>query len=134
MDLGQVGSELIANPLAQIVAAIASAATGWRIYKNQSSGDAVTRANDAANVNALATWKDLLEGERAARVIAEKRADDFADERNKAMEEVWAMKGQLKAMSDQLQAQTLQINQQTEKIAALQQQIAQLQERKDAST
>lgn len=122
MDVGTI-SDLAGNPLAQLAAAVLTLAGGWRLYRNQSSGDAVTRANDAANITALDTWKQLLEGERAARIKAEERADKFAGERNEAMQEVWEMRGQLKVMNDTLAEQTRELIQLREQVRLLQEKI-----------
>lgn len=122
MDVGTI-SDLAGNPLAQLAAAVLTLAGGWRLYKNQSSGDAVTRANDAANITALDTWKQLLEGERAARIKAEERADKFAGERNEAMQEVWEMRGQLKVMNDTIAEQTRELIQLREQVRLLQEKI-----------
>lgn len=139
MDVGQVGSELIANPLAQVIMAVAGAFTSYRIYKNQNSGDTVTRANDSANVTALAAWKELMDGERAARQQAEARADKFAGERNEAMEAVWEMRGQLKSMTEtmghqaeQLERQAEQLRAQSVELAFLRDQLKTLQKGNDA--
>jgi len=122
MDFGSL-SELAGNPLAQLAAGVLTLAGGWRLYRNQLSGDSVTRANDAANITALDTWKQLLEGERAARIKAEERADKFAGERNEAMQEVWEMRGQLKVMNETLAEQTRELVQLREQVRQLQEQI-----------
>jgi chromosome segregation ATPase len=122
MDVGSM-TDLAREPLAQLVAAALALAGGWRLYRNQTSGDAVTRANDAANITALDTWKQLLDGERAARVKAEERADKFAAERNEAMQEVWEMRGQLKVMNETIAAQTRELVQLRDQVRQLQEKI-----------
>lgn len=119
MDLG----ELANNPLAQVVAAILTVAGGYRYWRNQSSGDAKDRADSEGQIAALATWQALVEGERAARIKAEERADKFAAERNEAMQQVWEMRGQLKVMNDTLAAQTSELAQLREQVRQLKEQI-----------
>lgn len=119
MDLG----ELANNPLAQLTAGVLSLAGGWRIYRSQSIGDAKERADGQGQIAALDTWKQLLEGERAARIKAEERADKFAEERNTAMQEVWEMRGTLKAMNETLSTQTLELVHVREQLTKLQEQI-----------
>lgn len=121
MDL----NELAGNPFAQLVAAVLSLAGGYKYWRSQGSSDAKERADNDGQIAALATWQQLLESERAARIKAEERADKFAAERNEAMQQVWEMRGQLKAMSDNLAAQTAQI-------AGLQDQVRQLKEQINA--
>lgn len=122
MDAGTL-TDLASNPLAQIFAGVLSLAGAWRLYKNQSSGDAVTRASDAANLTGIETLKQLVESERAARTKAEERADKFAGERNEAMQEVWEMRGQLKVMNDTLSDQTRELVKLREQVRQLQEQI-----------
>lgn len=121
MDAGSL-TELALNPFAQLVAGVLTLAGGWRLYRNQSSGDAVTRASDAANLTGIETLKQLVESERAARSRAEERADKFAAERNEAMQEVWEMRGQLKVMNET-------IAEQTKELVQLREQVRQLQEK-----
>ena len=122
MDAGTL-TDLASNPLAQIFAGVLSLAGAWRLYKNQSSGDAVTRASDAANLTGIETLKQLVESERAARTKAEERADKFAGERNEAMQEVWEMRGQLKVMNETLSDQTRELVKLREQVRSLQEQI-----------
>lgn len=118
MDVG----DLAGNPLAQLAAAIVTIAGGYRIWRNQQAGDAKERADSDGQIAALETWKQLLEGERAARQRAEERADKFAAERNEAMQQVYEMKGQLKAMAETLNAQTNELQ-------ALREQVRELKEK-----
>ncbi|MDQ0068958.1 hypothetical protein J2W34_000732 [Variovorax boronicumulans] len=105
MDMGDIAG----NPIAQLAALILSVAGGYRVWRAQQPTEAKERADSEGQIAALATWQALLEGERAARVKAEERADKFAAERNQAMQELWEMKGQLKAMNETLTAQTLEL-------------------------
>lgn len=105
MDMG----DLAGNPIAQLAALVLSIAGGYRVWRAQQPTEAKERADSDGQIAALATWQALLEGERAARVKAEERADKFAAERNEALQELWEMKGQLKAMNETLTAQTLEL-------------------------
>jgi hypothetical protein len=105
MDMGDIAG----NPIAQLAALILSIAGGYRVWRAQQPTEAKERADSEGQIAALATWQALLEGERAARVKAEERADKFAAERNQALQELWEMKGQLKAMNETLTAQTIEL-------------------------
>ncbi|QRF56562.1 hypothetical protein [Variovorax paradoxus] len=117
MDIGDIAG----NPIAQLMFLILSAAGGYKVWRAQQPTEAKERADSEGQIAALGTWKELLEGERAARVKAEERADKFAAERNEAMQQVWEMRGQLKAMNEALTAQTSEL-------ASLRDQVRQLKE------
>ncbi|ATA53929.1 MULTISPECIES: hypothetical protein [Variovorax] len=117
MDMGDIAG----NPIAQLAFLILSAAGGYQVWRKQQPTDAKERADSEGQIAALGTWKELLEGERAARVKAEERADKFAAERNEALKELWEMRGQLKAMNETLAAQTTEL-------ASLRDQVRQLKE------
>ncbi|RSZ40254.1 hypothetical protein EJO66_08970 [Variovorax beijingensis] len=117
MDMGDIAG----NPIAQLAFLILSAAGGYQVWRKQQPTDAKERADSEGQIAALGTWKELLEGERAARLKAEERADKFAAERNEALKELWEMKGQLKAMNETLAAQTAEL-------ASLRDQVRQLKE------
>lgn len=116
-------TDIANSPLAQLAAAVLTLAGGWRLWRSQSLGDAKESADSKGQIAALDTWKDLLEGERAARKLAEERADKFAAERNEAMQQVWEMKGQLKVMNDTIVEQTRELVQLREQMRQLQEQI-----------
>jgi hypothetical protein len=105
MDVGDIAG----NPIAQLAFLILSAAGGYKVWRAQQPTEAKERADSEGQIAALATWQQLLEGERAARVKAEERADKFAAERNQALQELWEMKGQFKVMSESLAAQALEL-------------------------
>lgn len=117
MDMGDIAG----NPIAQLAFLILSAAGGYQVWRKQQPTDAKERADSEGQIAALGTWKELLEGERAARLKAEERADKFAAERNEALKELWEMKGQLRAMNETLAAQTSEL-------ASLRDQVRQLKE------
>jgi len=119
MDMGDIAG----NPIAQLAALILSIAGGYRVWRSQQPTDAKERADSSGQIAALATWKELLEGERAARVRAEERADKFAAERNEALEQVWEMKGRFEAMNETLAAQTAELGILREQVRQLKEQI-----------
>lgn len=117
MDMGDIAG----NPIAQLAFLILSAAGGYQVWRKQQPTEAKERADSEGQIAALGTWKELLEGERAARLKAEERADKFAAERNEALKELWEMRGQLRAMNETLAAQTAELS-------ALRDQVRQLKE------
>jgi len=119
MDMGDIAS----NPIAQLAFLILSAAGGYQVWRKQQPTEAKERADSSGQIAALATWQALLEGERAARIKAEERADKFAAERNEALQEVWEMKGQLKAMNETLAAQTAEVSSLRDQVRQLKEQI-----------
>jgi uncharacterized coiled-coil DUF342 family protein len=119
MDMGDIAG----NPIAQLAALILSIAGGYRVWRSQQPTDAKERADSSGQIAALATWKELLEGERAARVRAEERADKFAAERNEALEQVWEMRGRFEAMNETLAAQTAELGILREQVRQLKEQI-----------
>ncbi|MDM0007202.1 hypothetical protein QTI51_17300 [Variovorax sp. J22G73] len=119
MDMG----DLAGNPIAQLAALVLSIAGGYRVWRAQQPTEAKERADSDGQIAALATWQALLEGERAARVKAEERADKFAAERNEALQQVWEMRGQLKAMNDTLTAQTTELGLLRDQLRQLKEQI-----------
>ncbi|CAA2107084.1 hypothetical protein [Variovorax paradoxus] len=119
MDMGDIAG----NPIAQLAFLVLSAAGGYKVWRAQQPTEAKERADSSGQIAALATWKELLEGERAARVKAEERADKFAAERNEALEQVWEMKGQLKAMNENLATHMAELGSLRDQVRQLQEQI-----------
>ena len=119
MDMGDIAG----NPIAQLAALILSIAGGYRVWRSQQPTDAKERADSSGQIAALATWKELLEGERSARMRAEERADKFAAERNEALEQVWEMRGRFEAMNETLAAQTAELGILREQVRQLKEQI-----------
>jgi hypothetical protein len=119
MDMGDIAG----NPIAQLAFLILSAAGGYQVWRKQQPTDAKERADSEGQIAALGTWKELLEGERAARLKAEERADKFAAERNEALQELWEMKGQLKAMNETLAAQTAELSSLRDQVRQLKEQL-----------
>jgi len=119
MDMGDIAG----NPIAQLAFLILSAAGGYQVWRKQQPTDAKERADSEGQIAALGTWKELLEGERAARLKARERADKFAAERNEALKELWEMKGQLKAMNETLAAQTAELSSLRDQVRQLKEQL-----------
>ena len=119
MDMGDIAG----NPIAQLAFLILSAAGGYQVWRKQQPTDAKERADSEGQIAALGTWKELLEGERAARLKAEERADKFAAERNEALKELWEMKGQLRVMNETLAAQTAELSSLRAQVRQLKEQL-----------
>jgi uncharacterized coiled-coil DUF342 family protein len=124
MDMGDIAS----NPIAQLAFLILSAAGGYQVWRKQQPNDAKERADSEGQIAALGTWKELLEGERAARLRSDERADKFAAERNEAREELWELRGQMRAMSETLAAQAAEVAKLREVLAAQAAEAAHLRE------
>jgi hypothetical protein len=119
MDMGDIAG----NPIAQLAFLVLSAAGGYQVWRKQQPTDAKERADSEGQIAALGTWKELLEGERAARLKAEERADKFAAERNEALKELWEMRGQLRAMNETLAAQTAELSSLRDQVRQLKEQL-----------
>ncbi|ATG93098.1 chemotaxis protein [Paracidovorax citrulli] len=102
-------------------------ASGFLFLRQYLSRGAADRADDAGRVSAINVYKELLEAERAARAQADKRADEFAKERNEAVTALGKLQGQLEGMQRQLQHAT-------EEITSLQAQVRELTEQVHAKT
>jgi len=133
MDL----NEIVNNSFTQIGAAVMGLWGAWKLYKKDAVSDARSSADTQGQLEALESWKNLLAGqqqlyanEREARLLAEARADKFADERNKANDErsqanteLYKMQGQMTALNETLLAQTKEITSLRQQVQALQEQI-----------
>lgn len=107
-----------------VLATAAAAITGGFIFLRQFlSRGAAERADDAGRVSAINVYKELLEAERAARALADKRADDFARERNEAITMMGKLQGQLEGMQRQLQAATEEISSLENRVRQLTEQV-----------
>lgn len=115
------------GPFGVLVTAAAAIGGGFVFLRQYLSRGAADRADDAGRVSAINVYKELLEAERAARVQADKRADDFARERNEAITMMGKLQGQLEGMQRQLQ-------QATEEIAGLENRVRQLTEQVHAKS
>lgn len=115
------------GPFGALGAGAAAVASGFLFLRQYLSRGAADRADDAGRVSAINVYKELLEAERAARAQADKRADDFARERNEAVTTLGRLQGQLETMQRQLQTAT-------EEITSLQAQVRELTEQVHAKT
>lgn len=129
-DLNDVpgGATGIAGIIAVTIAAIGA---GWRMFKTWAPGDANAAANSSAQIAALDRYEKMLEDERTARkdddtrhaselaavraawaedvrvrtadLNAERTARLNSDAlREKAMEELWTLRGQVNALTQQV--------------------------------
>jgi|GEM_PF-6109374 len=120
-------NSLPGGPFGALGAAAAAIGGGFIFLRQYLSRGAADRADDAGRVSAINVYKELLEAERAARALADKRADDFARERNEAITMMGKLQGQLEGMQRQLQ-------QATEEIAGLENRVRQLTEQVHAKS
>lgn len=87
------------------------------------SGDQVTRANNEANITAIATWKEMADREREDKLEAIRRADKFAVDRAEALAQVNEMKGRLSAMTETITAQAAELGVLREQVRQLMEQV-----------
>ena len=91
----------------------------WRDRSNRE----LAGADAGGQIKALAVYEQLLTTERNARAQSDQRADLFAKERNDAYQQVWELKGQLKAMAEQLAVQNQELAALRDQVRALKEQI-----------
>lgn len=91
----------------------------WRERNQRDKSD----ADASGQIQALGVYQELLKNERDAKHLAEQRADQFAKERNEAYQQVWELKGQLKAITDQLEGQTRELVELRSQLRAFKEQI-----------
>lgn len=118
--------------LTAVGATVAAIVAGWRMFKTWAPSDANAAANSSAQIAALDRYEKMLEDERAARKEddarhaaelaalraawaqdVQTRSADLAAERTarlqsdalreKAMEELWTLRGQVNALTQQVQ-------------------------------
>lgn len=111
----------IFGPVVAIVVSVSVYLWSQRNQSKKSDADA------GGQIEALDVYKELLKTEREARHQESARADQFAKERNEAYQQVWELKGQLKAMSEQMAVQNLEL-------VALRDQLRELKEQIDANS
>lgn len=121
--VGDGGSTLttLGGYVAAIVGGLATAFGGYRYARASTSKDAVAEASNEANISAIDTYKELVATERAARKVAEDRADSFAKEYNAAQKELYTALGKLEAMQDQLAAVSKELEDLRAEVAKLRQ-------------
>ena len=93
--------------LAGIAGTIAGGALFLRQYL---SGAAAERASDSGQIAALQVYKDMVSELKGLLNDANTRSDQFAKERNEAIEIFGTLKGQLAEMTRQIEAQSREIN------------------------
>ncbi|PYE79450.1 hypothetical protein [Xylophilus ampelinus] len=126
MDVPELNG-LPGGPMGAIGMAIGAIGGGFIFLRQYLSRGAADRADDAGRVSAINVYKELLEAERAARALADKRADDFARERNEAITMMGQLQGQLAGMQRQLEHATSEI-------ASLENRVRELTEQVHAKT
>lgn len=116
-----------------IAATLAGLVAAWRMFKAWAPNDANSAANSSAQIAALDRYEKMLEDERAARhadlaalrkawaddvatrtndLIAERkarqeaesRAEVYNQKREEALQELWTLRGQVKALTEQVQS------------------------------
>lgn len=116
-DPSDLTKYLPGGPVGTAIGAMLGIAYGaYRLVRSNSSKDAVNRADDAGKIDAINEWKDIAGQQSAGRKEAEARADNFAKERNDALQKMGEMQGQLKLMGEQLDRQSQQLRDQAEQL------------------
>lgn len=87
------------------------------------SKDALGRADDSGQMHSIDTLKQILAEERTARHVAEKRADEFAKERNEAWQLLGDLKGQLSSMVQTIKTQTGELSELRDQVRQLREQL-----------
>jgi predicted nucleic acid-binding Zn-ribbon protein len=94
------------NWMGNALSAVTLVAGAILYARKKLSSDKVALAGDAADVGSIARLQAQLDRAEAGRVLAEKRADDFADQRNKLVEQMGDLKGQLATLTEQVKGLT----------------------------
>jgi chromosome segregation ATPase len=102
-------------------AAIGVSVALW-LWSNRNSRE-MAGADANGQIKALSVYDQLLKTEREQRALAEQRADQFAKERNEAYQQVWELKGQMKAMTEQLALQNQELNELRDQVRGLKEQM-----------
>lgn len=95
--------------IAGVLGALGTAFAGWRMVRRDASNSAVSEASNEANIEAINTYKELVESERAARIRSDERADRFAEERNEAMKNFYIAQGELESLRKQIVTLTTEV-------------------------
>ncbi|MFA9287990.1 hypothetical protein ACCQ08_24650 [Comamonas sp. SY3] len=93
-------------------------AGGVLFLRQYLSGAAAERANDSGQIAAINVWRQVAEAAQAQATAERGRADQFAKERNEAIELVGTLKGQLAEMNRQLAVLQTKVDQLTEQLNA----------------
>lgn len=101
--------ESLANlpePLKWAAGILGTLAAGMIFMRQYLSGAEAQRASDAGQIAALDVYKEMVSGLRDQVATANQRADQFAKERNEAIEQIGQLKGQMAEMSRQIKEQS----------------------------
>jgi chromosome segregation ATPase len=91
------------NPsLSQVLGAVVTIGGAFLALRKWLSSDSANRAGDSAAIALIEQLKSALSAERAARQIAEERADKFADERNQLVEQLGELRGRIEALTSEV--------------------------------
>lgn len=101
-----MGAGDLADLAIKAAGAFGAAAGGWMLARRKFSQDAVALAGDAADVGSIKRLQEMLDRAEQARATAEKRADDFAEQRNQLVLQMGELKGQLASLTDQVKSLT----------------------------
>ncbi len=124
---------LLKEAFGPVLALVLIAAGGFCIYLLQRIPQRMAGADSDGQIEALNVYKGLLESERAAKVLAEQRADVFAKERNDALQSVWELKGELRALNEELSRLRGLVETQNTELAGLRDQVRALKEQINAN-
>lgn len=99
--------------------AIAGTIAGGALFLRQYlSGAAAERASDSGQIAALDVYKSMVSELRTALAEANARADQFAKERNEAIELAGTLKGQIAELNRQVEGLRVQVGQLMEQLNA----------------
>jgi chromosome segregation ATPase len=97
------------NWLGQAITALGVVGGAVMYARKKISADRLAIAGDNADMGSIARLQAQLDRAEAARADAEKRADDFADQRNKLIDQIGEMKGQLAALTEKVNSLTEEV-------------------------
>lgn len=93
-------------------------AGGVLFLRQYLSGAAAERASDTGQIEALGVYKSMVSELRQALAEANTRADQFAKERNEAIEMAGTLKGQISELNSQVKRLSDQVEKLTEQLNA----------------
>lgn len=100
-------------------AGVVSLFAGFRWNRAQQSNQAVTDASNDANIDGIATWRELAATLDAARVREQERADKFAKELSDAQRELFSALGKVELLTKQIENLNTEIGMLRSEVAQL---------------
>jgi chromosome segregation ATPase len=97
------------NWLGNAITGIGIAGGAIMYARKRLSADKLAIAGDNADLGSIARLQAQLDKAENARAEAEKRADDFADQRNKLIDQIGEMKGQLAVLTEKVNSLTEEV-------------------------